>query len=389
MREEQLSSDGQVPEGVCVVTHPLAASGENATRTLLEILASITTVSLITADLPSESVIWDQHEVIEVASGGVAGSIVRVGAQFINNQIRMCRAIATRNEEVVLFFGGTSYLLPMLLAKLLGRTVVVEPRGDVPLTLRLNWERRYPRFIAKSLAWPVWALERMAYSISDAVITYTPGFARQLNLDPDSDHIYPDGARYVDTGHFKPTTPVEEREDVVGFVGRLDEEKGIRSLAKVAQELPDCITFRFVGSGDLHDWLGRTIQEEREQGSVDISGWVDHEKIPQELNRLKLLVMPSQPTEGLPTTILESMACGTPVYATPVSGVPDVVQEGKTGFLMESATPEEITSQIESILARKDLPEISNNAHKLITEQYSFEAAVSRYENILQQLNNL
>jgi glycosyltransferase involved in cell wall biosynthesis len=44
--------------------------------------------------------------------------------------------------------------------------------------------------------------------------------------------------------------------------------------------------------------------------------------------------MPSAPTEGLPTTILEAMACGTPVYTTPVLGVLSVVRDGETGFLM-------------------------------------------------------
>jgi len=44
--------------------------------------------------------------------------------------------------------------------------------------------------------------------------------------------------------------------------------------------------------------------------------------------------MLSQPTEGLPTTIAESLACGTPVYATSVSGVPEIIKQGQTGYLI-------------------------------------------------------
>jgi glycosyltransferase involved in cell wall biosynthesis len=64
--------------------------------------------------------------------------------------------------------------------------------------------------------------------------------------------------------------------------------------------------------------------------------------------------MPSEPTEGLPTVILEAMACGTPAYATRVSGVPDVVRAGETGFLISSRDPDGITADIEATLDRED-----------------------------------
>jgi glycosyltransferase involved in cell wall biosynthesis len=112
-------------------------------------------------------------------------------------------------------------------------------------------------------------------------------------------------------------------------------------------------------------------------------GWVDHDEVPAELSRLRLLVMPSRPTEGLPTTILEALACGTPVYATPVSGVPDVVREGETGFLMDSREPADITAGIEAILARDDLDEVSRRGRALVEEEYSLAAAVERYRAIL------
>ncbi|PSP85433.1 glycosyl transferase family 1, partial [Halobacteriales archaeon QS_1_68_17] len=55
---------------VCVVTHPLAPAGENATRSLLDILAAITGVVLVTADLPRDSAIRDRHELVELTRKG-------------------------------------------------------------------------------------------------------------------------------------------------------------------------------------------------------------------------------------------------------------------------------------------------------------------------------
>lgn len=368
---------------VCVVTHPLAAAGENATRSLLDILAAITGVSLVTADLPADSEIRDTREVIELTRKGAGDSVLVSAGRFVLNQIRMARTIVDRDEDVILFYGATSYVLPMLVARLLGKTVLVEPRGDVPLTLRLNWEREMSPRLARLLAGLVRALERTGFAIAHGVVTYTPAMAAQLDLDPDAPHVFPSGARYVRTDEFDVDVPYSDREPVVGFLGRLDEEKGIRELADVARSLPDDVTFRFIGDGDLGEWLEGELRSEIDAGTVEMAGWVDHDEVPAELNRLQLVVLPSEPTEGLPTTILEALACGTPVYATPVSGVPDVVKHGETGFYMHSRDPTEISRDLAAILDRSDLESISENGRQLIEDEYSFEAAQERYSRIL------
>jgi glycosyltransferase involved in cell wall biosynthesis len=74
------------------------------------------------------------------------------------------------------------------------------------------------------------------------------------------------------------------------------------------------------------------------------------------------------------------------VYATPVSGVPDVVQDGETGFLMADNHAETIRPEITEILGRDDLAEISAAGRELIHEEYSFEASVERYRAILAAL---
>ena len=365
------------------MTHPLAAAGENATRSLLDILGAVTTVSLVTANLPEDSTIRSEHEVIELTENGVGQSLLVSALRFILNQMRMSRIAATRQESIFLFYGSTSYILPMLVARLRGKTVLVEPRGDVPLTLRLNWEQRMPAHLARFLAGLVWSLERSGFAIANGIVTYTPAMARELGLDPEARDVYPNGARYVDTNRFDVQTPHEERDSVVGFLGRLDEEKGIRELASVARELPDDVHFRFVGDGDLRDWLETELRNEIASGRVTVTGWVDHDDVPEELDRMALIVLPSEPTEGLPTTILEALACGTPVYATPVSGVPDVVVPGETGFYMKSREGAEITEGIKAVLERDDLADVSAQGRALIEDEYSFEAACERYRAIL------
>ncbi|MFB6184243.1 MAG: glycosyltransferase family 1 protein, partial [Haloarculaceae archaeon] len=192
---------------VCVVTHPLAAAGENATRSLLDVLGAVTGVALVTADLPADSEIRERRELVELTRKSAGESVIVAAARFLLNQLRMCRVLLARDEPVVLFFGATSYLLPIVVARAVGKTVLVEPRGDVPLTLRINWERRMPGPLARTLAGLLRLLERAGFAVASGVVTYTPSMAAQLGLDPDASDVYPTGARYVRTDVFDVDVP--------------------------------------------------------------------------------------------------------------------------------------------------------------------------------------
>lgn len=366
---------------ICVVTHPVGPTA-TATSGLLNILSEITSVSLVSANVSESSEIRDNHEVIEVSASGTGSTIFIAGVRFILNQLRMCRVLAKREEEIIWFFGATSYLLPILFAKLLGKTVILHPRGDVPLTLKIQWEERVPAPIARFLAGSVRLLENTGYWLADEIVTYTPSMATELGLDRYESKLHTNGARYVDLDSFSPREAYQERENVVGFLGRLDEEKRIHELASVAKQLSDDVTFVFAGDGPLHDWLADELSEEIESGSVEMLGWVEREEVPTVLNRFRLLVLPSE-MEGLPTVILEAFGCGTPVYATPVSGVPDVVVDNETGFLIDDVDSNMMANEITTILERDDLAEISTNVRRTAVDEYGFDVAVRRYEQIL------
>jgi len=107
--------------------------------------------------------------------------------------------------------------------------------------------------------------------------------------------------------------------------------------------------------------------------------------MPRYLNEAKLVVLPSY-GEGLPNIVLEAMACGTPVLATPVGGIPDVIQNGDTGFIMKNNSPACIAENVMRALEHPDLETIVKNARALVEQEFTYEGAMERWKEILEEL---
>lgn len=367
---------------VCVVTHPITSASEPAVAGLLKVISATASVSLVTVGLPNESVVWDKYDVVDVGANDTNSGILGSAARFILHQIRMCREINHSDEEVVLFFGAMSYLLPVLFAKIVGKNVILLPRGNVPDSLYRIWSDRIPDTLAYLLSRPVWLFERISYRVADTILTLSPSMSEDLGLTGYGQKLYECGARPVDVDRFSPKIPYADRDIRIGYLGRLDEEKGVDTLIDVVDHLPEEIKFTFIGDGTLRGRIEDQLKNSIQSGAVDVTGWVDHENVPAQLNQLQLLVMTAK-TEGVPTTVLESMACGTPVAATAVGGIPDVVADGKTGLLLQSDDPSTVADRIETALREDNLPEMSETARWFVVDNYSFDVVAEKYERVL------
>jgi len=80
------------------------------------------------------------------------------------------------------------------------------------------------------------------------------------------------------------------------------------------------------------------------------------------------------------------MACGTPVLATPVGAIPDVIIDGKTGFIMENNSPECIAENVKRALDSPDLERIAENGRRFVEENFTFEKTVENWKGILQSI---
>ena len=145
------------------------------------------------------------------------------------------------------------------------------------------------------------------------------------------------------------------------------------------------IEFLIVGDGNFNNEIKNFILTNNVNNRVKFIGWISHETIPDYLNELKLLIIPSY-TEGLPNILLEAMACGTPVLATPVGAIPDIIRDGETGFILSENDPDNIVENIKNILNSHYLNSIVGNAKNFVEKNYTFSECVKNYEKVIQEV---
>ncbi len=307
-------------------------------------------------------------------------------------QVKICFQLIRISKDidiVILHFGTRGYVLPLLFAKIFKKKTVSCFTGLASPTAKLLYGRWL--FGLGGFIFPFVAriLERINLFLADQVAVESPSGITSMDLGPWRAKITINGAMYVDTNSFKADEKLPDREDIVGYIGRLASEKGVKNLVKAIPSILEGsseVKFLIGGNGPLFNQLKAELEENGSNHNTEMVDWIPHENLPRYLNRLKLICFPSFDGEGLPGIVQEAMACGTPVLATPVGGVPDLVRDGETGFIMKDNSPRCIASNIARALKHPNLEEIGQNARRLIEEDYAFRPMVKKCRVALNKL---
>jgi glycosyltransferase involved in cell wall biosynthesis len=201
------------------------------------------------------------------------------------------------------------------------------------------------------------------------------------------------GLRYIDLELFKPLKGVMQRENIIGFIGRLEEEKGIMDFIKimpiVAKALKNDVRFYIVGGGILEPQIKNVALKFLSKGiDVKFYGFLEHDLLPYVLNEMKILLLPyKSPLEGVPTVLLEAFACGTPIIAYNFGIIGCIIINGKTGYLVPQNSYSDLAITVINILTNPtSLNIISQNERKIATTYFSYKAAINRYSALMQRL---
>jgi glycosyltransferase involved in cell wall biosynthesis len=245
-----------------------------------------------------------------------------------------------RDHDVVYLNGGVC-----------GRLLPALPRTTRRVLHIHDMVGRVPRF---------WSRADVVLADSEAVAARLPGLEPHVVYGP----VDPD----------PPHTPARWRTDsgpVIGFVGRIEPRKGPLDLVRAAPAIRSAQpNASIVIIGDDPYGADRLYTS-----TVKASSEVEH--LPWTANaqglmrHLDVLVLPAY-QEPFGTVLAEAMAVGTPVVATRVDGLPEVVEDGVTGRLVEPGQPDELATAILDVLARREVmgPAARAAARKFNVDDY-------------------
>ena len=132
------------------------------------------------------------------------------------------------------------------------------------------------------------------------------------------------------------------------FVGRLTEEKGIGTLLQAWETLRGSVPLKILGDGPLRPRVEQAAAR-RELG-IDYRGRQPLEKVSAAMGESGLLIFPSTWYEGLPRTIVESFAKGTPVIASDLGSMSELVEDGGTGFLFPAGDAAALADRVRRVV---------------------------------------
>jgi glycosyltransferase involved in cell wall biosynthesis len=236
----------------------------------------------------------------------------------------------------------------------------------IALLLKRGLHSRRVVRTAHNYEWPRRPLRRLSFShllyplAFDRELAVSQALADRLNARPlarltrRQAQVIPNAInleRFRNAALQTPRDAHAERPPVVGSVGRLVPQKGwevlLRAAALVLAQRPE-VSFIIIGEGELMEKLGALARSLGLAQQVQFAGRQEH--IEQAYAQFDLFVSTAL-WEGLPSVVLESMACGVPVVATDIPGVRTLVQDGLTGRLTPPNDPAATAAAILDLLA--------------------------------------
>jgi glycosyltransferase involved in cell wall biosynthesis len=239
----------------------------------------------------------------------------------------------------------------------------------------------------ESQAGPVGGLQRRAVrwalESADAVVALTAGWERKLagrgrlrrsTVIPNA----PDLTEVTPTKRGEP-------EQLVLFLGHLYRDKGVYELLEAFSTLRatrPSVRLVLAGEGSEEDALRARARRLGLDGAVELPGWVDPATKVDLLTRAACFVLPSY-REGLPLALLEAMVVGVPIVATPVGGVPDVVEDGRHALLVPPTDVAALARAVGRVLDEPDVAAgLAGAARERALEEYTSDALAERVGNL-------
>ena len=232
-----------------------------------------------------------------------------------------------------------------------------------------------------------------ATAISQYLKNYILGINKNLKVE-----VIPNGVDVDDFSRnfsYGELTDLENKlgikpdDKVIISVSRLVPKNGldllIQALAVLNKDGRDAYKLVLVGNGLLEESLKSQVKSLGLGDKIIFTGLVENQDLPRYLKMSDVFVRPSR-SEGLGISFLEAMAANVPIVATKVGGIPDFLEDRKTGLFC-SDEPEDIAFKIRILLENDKLRgELISNARALVAEQYNWDIIVDKFRKLYDNL---
>lgn len=169
------------------------------------------------------------------------------------------------------------------------------------------------------------------------------------------------------------------------FLGRVEKSKGIFTLLEMVPDIKGNFVVHIVGDGpDLEEAKRRYIGSLGDK--VVFHGRVAYEEFSRKITP-DIFVFPTQRIEGFPMVLVESMFLGLPVVAFDMGGVPDAIEDGKTGYLVKAGNKKEFKEKLESLIASSEMRNSFGKAAKeKAMKEFTLGKMIDAYENVFREV---
>lgn len=218
-----------------------------------------------------------------------------------------------------------------------------------------------------------------------AISNYLAKRMERLGIDKGDIAITPNGIDFSEVP--EGIEPIKNR---VVFLGRLSYEKGLDYLLQawpaVQQAIPDARLVLVGPDGDAADKVKALANELNLSDSVTFTGGMPHGEALKEIKKSEIFICPSL-AEGLGNVFIEAQACGVPPIGTRVGGIPDIIDNEKTGLLIESKSPEAISTAIIRLLNDRTLYASIKNNVVASARRFEWSAIIEKIDLIYQSFS--
>lgn len=198
-------------------------------------------------------------------------------------------------------------------------------------------------------------VERSKFAVT--ISEYNRHFLADNGAPIDKIHVIHCG---VDTESFKPRTLVCKSDTPkIGTIGRMVDKKGFDILIDACEILykkGQPFNLEIAGSGPLHDDLQKHVNDNNLSERITLIGALPHDKVSDWLKSKDIFVLPCKKDrygdmDGIPVVLMEAMAMGVPIISSRISGIPELVNDGITGLLIEENNTEALSEAIIKIVS--------------------------------------